>query len=63
MKEKNPPSILEGATPLDWAAEHGHLEVCKLIIKKLEVTTKMIFWDGPHSMMLQNILEDLQTDC
>ena len=63
MKEKNPPSILEGATPLDWAAEHGHLEVCKVIIRKLEVTTKMIFWDGPHSMMLQNILEGLQTDC
>jgi ankyrin repeat protein len=36
MKEKNPQSIHKGWIALHLAAEHGHLEVCKLLIGKLE---------------------------
>ena len=39
-KDKNPKSI-NGQTPLHLAARYGHVEICQLIIERIENVAKM----------------------
>ena len=57
MEEKNPVDDMLTQTPLHTAADKGHLEICKIIIKKLkpkERNTKDIIGRTPQHFAAKN---------